>query len=248
MSKVAYDFTGENFVVTGASSGIGRQVARELAESGACVLAVGRSPERLEALKSETPSRIFTASLDVCDSESLEQAIAGFVAEHGKLNGGVHAAGISDITPLRNFDRGRAHEIMDVSFWAGIDLLRLITRVKYSNPGTSTVLFSSHYTISPGRGMFAYTAAKSAVNTAVKCAAKEICAKRHRVNSVLPGWVETSMTESFESSPVIEALKATHLLGTGKPEDVSGLVLFLLSSASSWITGSNIVIDGGSST
>ena len=245
MSKVVYDFTGENFAVTGASSGMGRQIARELAESGACVLAIGRNPERLEELRLESPAKIFTASLDVCDSESLEQAIAGFVAEHGKLHGGVHAAGISDITPLRSFDRDRAHEIMNVSFWAGIDLLRLITKAKYGNPGTSTVLFSSEYSLSPAKGMFAYAAAKSAVNTAVKCAAKEICAKKHRVNSILPGWVETSMTGAFEASPEIEAVRARHLLGTGKPENVSRMVLFLLSDAASWITGTNISVDGG---
>ena len=248
MSRVIYDFTGDNFVVTGASSGIGQQIARELADSGACVLAIGRNSERLEALKAESPEHIFSASLDVCDSEALEKAIADFVAEHGKLSGGVHAAGISDITPLRSYDHDRAHEIMNVSFWAGIDLLRLITKAKYSNPGTSTVLFSSEYSLHPAKGMFAYAAAKSAVNTAVKCAAKEICAKKHRVNSVLPGWVETGMTGAFEASPEIEAVRARHLLGTGRPENVSGLVLFLLSSASSWITGSNIVIDGGSST
>ena len=246
MSRVIYDFTGDNFVVTGASSGIGRQIARELADSGAKVLAIGRNSERLEALKAESPEHIFSASLDVCDSETLEKAIADFVAEHGKLSGGVHAAGISDITPLRSYDNERAHEIMNTSFWAGMKLLQLITKAKYGNPGTSTVLFSSGYSLQPAKGMFAYGAAKAAVNTAVKCAAKEICAKKHRVNSIIPGWVETGMTGSFEVSPEIEAVRASHLLGTGKPENVSKMVLFLLSSAASWITGTNVVVDGGS--
>ena len=245
MSRIVYDFTGENFVVTGASSGIGRQVARELAQAGACVLAVGRNSERLGELRAESPERIFTASLDVCDEEALEGAVAGFVAEHGKLSGGVHAAGISDMTPLRSYDNARAHEIMNVSFWAGMHLLQLITRAKYGNPGTSTVLFSSEYSLHPAKGMFAYAAAKSAVNTAVKCAAKEICAKKHRVNSILPGWTATSMTEQFEASPEIEAVIASHLLGIGKPEYISRVVLFLLSDASSWITGSNVIVDGG---
>ena len=248
MSKVAYDFMGEKFVVTGASSGIGRQIARELAESGACVLAIARNTERLEALRNENPSHIFTAALDVCDSAALEQAVAGFVAEHGKLNGGVHAAGISAVTPVRGYDEEIAHEIMNVSFWAGVNFLRLITRAKYGNPGTSTVLFSSGYSLNPGKGMFAYSAAKSAVNTAVKSAAKEICAKKHRVNSVIPGWVETSMTGAFETSPDIEAIIANQLLGTGKPEYISKMVLFLLSDASCWITGSNVVVGCGSST
>ena len=248
MSRIIYDFTSENFVVTGASSGIGRQVARELAEAGAHILAVGRNSERLEELRAESPEHIFTSSLDVCDQEALEGAVAGFVAEHGKLSGGVHAAGINSVTPLRSYDSETAHSIMNVSFWAGMHLLQLITRAKYGNPGTSTVLFSSEYSLHPAKGMFAYAAAKSAVNTAVKCAAKEICTKKHRVNSILPGWTATSMTGQFEASPEIEAVIARHLLGIGKPEYVSKVVLFLLSDASCWITGSSIVVDGGSST
>ena len=246
MSKVIYDFSGENYVVTGASSGIGRQIALELSQSGACVLAIGRNPERLEALRNEYPGNIFTASLDVCDDSALEGAVAGFVESHGKLSGGVHAAGVNAVTPIRAYDRDTAHKIMDVSFWAGIHLLQLVTRAKYGNSGTSTVLFSSGYSISPAKGMFAYSAAKSAVNTAVKCVAKEICAKHHRVNSIIPGWVITNMTGQFEQTSDIDSVLARHLLGTGKPENISRMVLFLLSSGASWITGSNIVVDGGS--
>ena len=248
MSRVIYDFSGENYVVTGASSGIGRQVAVELAQSGAMVLSIGRNSERLEALRSEQPRRIFTASLDVCDDSALENAVSEFVEAHGKLSGGVHAAGVNAVTPLRTYDRETARKIMNVSFWAGIHLLQLVTRAKYGNPGTSTVLFSSGYSISPAKGMFAYSAAKSAVNTAVKCAAKEICSKHHRVNSIIPGWVITNMTGQFEQSSDIDSVLSKHLLGPGKPENVSKMVLFLLSSASSWITGSNIIVDGGSST
>lgn len=245
MSKVIYDFTGERFVVTGASSGIGRQIAHELAESGAEVLAIGRNLERLEALRTEFPKNIFTASLDVCDFEALEKTIAEFVASHGKLDGGVHAAGIGDLTPVRSYDKEKARQIMDTSFWAGMDLLQLITKAKFGNEGTSTVMFSSVSALTCEKGQFAYSSAKSAVNIAVRCAAKELAHKKHRVNSVLPGWVITHMTQQdcmFNDSDMI---LSKHLLGAGKPEYVSKLVLFLLSDASCWITGSNIVIDGG---
>lgn len=245
MSRIIYDFTGESFVITGASSGIGRQTALDLADSGAYVLSIGRNTERLEALRNDSPEHIFTASLDVCDSDSLEGAIAAFVEAHGKLSGGVHAAGISAITPLRAYDKDTAQAIMNTSFWAGMELLRLITKAKYSKPGTSTVLFSSCYSISPAKGMFAYAATKSAVNSAVKCAAKEICAKNHRVNSIIPGWIDTPMTGQFEVSGDVNAVLSKHLLGPGRPEYISKAVLFLLSDASSWITGSNIVVDGG---
>lgn len=245
MSRIIYDFTCESFAVTGASSGIGRQTALDLADSGACVLAIARNTERLASLKTESPEHIFTASLDVCNSDSLEGAIAAFTESHGKLSGGVHAAGISAVTPFRSYDTDTAHSIMNTSFWAGIEFLRLITKAKYGKPGTSTVLFSSCYSISPAKGMFAYAAAKSAVNTAVKSAAKEICSKNHRVNSIIPGWIDTPMTGQFEAGNEINSVLSRHLLGTGKPEYISKTVLFLLSEASCWITGSNIVVDGG---
>ena len=105
MSKVNFDFTGENYVVTGASSGMGRQVALELAQAGAKVLAIARREDKLLELQAECEGRIFIAPLDVCDGEKLETAIKVFVEAHGKLSGGVHAAGITNITPLKSYDK-----------------------------------------------------------------------------------------------------------------------------------------------
>lgn len=245
MSKVTFDFTDERYVVTGATSGMGREVALELAVSGAKVLAIGRNAESLNKIHSEFPDKVFPARLDVCDRSALEEAIKVFVAEHGKLNGAVHAAGISGITPIRSFGSDIAKEIMDISFWAGMDLLQLVTKAKYGLTGTSTVLFSSVCAFSHEKGMFAYAATKEAVNAGIRSAAKEICAKKHRVNTIVPGWVKSPMTEQAGELANTDSFFSKHLLGAGKPDNVSGVVLFLLSEKSSWITGSNIVVDGG---
>lgn len=245
MGQIKFDFTGERYVVTGASSGMGREVASELADSGAEVLALGRNIDRLSALENEYPKNIFSRSIDVCDADSLEEAVSWFTGTHGKLNGGVHAAGISDITPFRDYDSESAKRIMDVNFWAGMNLLKLITRSKYGNSGTSTVLFSSVASVSPAKGMFAYAASKAALDSAVRSIAAEISSKNHRVNTVLPGWVITPMTEKLSVSANVSSILSKYLLGPGKPEDVSAMVLFLLSDASRWITGSSIIIDGG---
>ena len=131
MSRVVFDFTGENFVVTGASSGMGRQVAVELATAGANVLAIARNEARLQELQAQYPANISVAALDVCDSEKMENAIKDFVKEHGKLHGGVHAAGITDITPLKSYDKDKAHKIMDVNFWAGAIFLQYATKREF---------------------------------------------------------------------------------------------------------------------
>ncbi len=245
MSKVLFDFTDERYVVTGATSGMGREVALELAASGAKVLSIGRNVESLIKIQSEFPDNVFPAQLDVCNSTELEEAIKAFVIEHGKLNGAVHAAGISEITPVKNYDVISAKQIMDISFWAGMKLLSLVTKVKYGLAGTSTVFFSSVCAYSHERGMFAYGASKAAIDSGIRSAAKEICGKGHRVNSIVPGWVKTPMINQAGVLADTDAFFELHLLGPGEAKDVTGMVLFLLSNRAKWITGSNIVVDGG---
>ena len=245
MGQISFNFSGERYVVTGASSGMGRKVALELASSGADVLALGRNEERLQSLYQLNPEHIVIESVDVCNTKKMEDVIASFVTKHGKLKGGVHAAGIMGLTPLRSIDVNQAKKIMDVSFWAGISLLRLITKAKYGERGTSTVLFSSVCAESAEKGMLAYAATKAAINSGVRSVAKEVASKGHRVNSILPGWVISPMTDAASETTEVKNIFDKHPLGAGNPEDVSGMVLFLLSNQASWITGSNVVVDGG---
>ena len=110
---------------------------------------------------------------------------------------------------------------------------------------TSIVLFSSVAASSHEKGTFAYAAAKAALNGAMGSIAKEICSKGHRINTVMPGWVsDTMLTSEFNDYMDKEAYNK-HLLGLGKTDDVSDVVLFLLSDSARWITGTNIVVDGG---
>ena len=245
MSRVKFDFEGENFVVTGASSGMGRQVALELAQAGAKVLAIARRKDKLLELQADCADGIFIAPLDVCDSEKLESAISGFVEAHGKLSGGVHAAGITNITPLKAYDKIQARKIMEVNFWAGMDFFQLIMKKRYSNEKASFILFSSVAAVYSPKGMFAYSASKAAVESALRSISKEISVRGQRINSVVPGWVETGMTDEWGSISNKSELVANEILGVGMPEDVSGMVLFLLSDRARWITGTSIAVDGG---
>ena len=245
MSNVKYDFRGLRYVVTGASSGIGRQIALELAESGALVLCVARRECELKELKSMYPDFIEYASCDVNNKEKLELAISSFVKNNGKINGCVHAAGISSITPIKMFDEDLAHDIFDTSFWAGINLIQICTKNKYCEDGTSNVVFSSSYAFNPAKGMFAYSGAKAALNAAVKSIAKEISNKRHRINAIAPGWVKTNMTDNAIEVANTSCIFDKMLLGLGDPKDISGVVLFLLSDRAKWITGTNMIVDGG---
>ena len=238
MKQVTFNFTGKNFIVTGASSGMGRQIALELAEAGAKVLAIARRESELQKLQALYPECIVPASLDVCDEEKL-------VNQFGKIDGAVHAAGISKLTPLRAYDKNEAEQIMDVSFWAAIKLMQIATKVKYSNIGASFLAFSSVRATHTDKGLFAYASAKAAIKTAMKTFAKETANRKLRVNVISPGWVNTNMTRGLEETHNLSEVNNSSLLGYGNPEDVSGMVLFLLSDRAKWITGTDIIVDGG---
>ncbi|MBO4779502.1 MAG: SDR family oxidoreductase, partial [Selenomonadaceae bacterium] len=191
--SVTFDFTGKNFVVVGASSGIGRQTTLELSQSGANVLAIGRNLERLNALRSSSPvslvkhpPKIFTEQLDVtiATPDDWIQVLSNFTSAVGRINGGVYTAGIWGLTPLTSFDPVLAKNIFDTSFWGAVNFIQSATRKKFSDGGASFVLMSSIAGDFAGKSLFAYSAAKAAVQAAVKSFAKEIIRGKHRINSV----------------------------------------------------------------
>ena len=245
MSNITYNFSNQNFVVTGASSGMGRQVVLELAQAGANVLAIARGKEALIDLQQQYPEKIVISSIDVCDEVNMEKSIEKFVTDKGKLDGGVHAAGISGLTPIKSFDEEYARRIVDVSFWAGAKLIQICSKVKNSNSGASFILFSSVRSQKTDKGLFAYAGAKAAMQIAVKTFAKEFSKRKLRVNTISPGWVITNMTDKLGETNNLDEVNQNHILGIGMPEDISGVVLFMLSDRSKWMTGSNIVVDGG---
>ena len=251
MRDVQFHFENKNFVVVGASSGMGRQIALDLAESGAQVLAVARNEKRLEEVRLRYPQQVMIASLDVlsADRAAWDHVLVPFVEKRGKCHGGVYTAGISDMTPLRMYDEEIARRIVDTSFWGMTRFIQSLAKKKYASEGSSFVVFSSTAAYCGNKGQFAYSAAKGAVQTAVRSLAKEICKDRHRINSISPGWVASDMTKkSIEELGEIRPAEtfAQYLLGLGKPDDISGMALFLLSDAARWITGTDVVVDGGS--
>lgn len=245
MGNVTFDFTGKNFVVTGASSGMGRETVMELAASGACVLALARRAEKLEELRLQYPAKIRIASADVRSIDAMKTSVEAFVKENGKLDGGVHAAGITGITALRAYDEETAHAIVDTSFWGAVNFMQICSKAKLSNSAASYVLFSSIDASEGLKGKFAYSAAKAAVNTAAKSFAKEIARRKQRVNTIMPGWVDTDMTRESADTTDVQMILDRELLGAGKPADVVGLILFLLSDRAAWMTGAHIPVDGG---
>lgn len=236
---VFFDFKGKNFVVTGAGSGIGCQLMQELLSAGATVLAVSRHLQQHKALLRRYDGRLFFAEIDVNQQELLEAAVADFVGRCGKVDGSVHAAGMAAMLPMNVWNKERAQALMDVNVWAGMSLLKILSKKKYSNEGMSHVFISSVSAHKGQKGLSDYAASKGAVESMVRCAAQELAGKKQRVNSVCFGWIETKMTKDREN------ILPENLLGPGSTADAAGILLFLLSDRAAWITGSNFVVDGG---
>lgn len=250
MQEIQFNYQGKNFVVVGASSGMGKQIALELAQAGANVLCLARRVEIMEQMKSEQGAgKIIPAFVDVmaATSKDWDAIIKNFVGEHGKINGGVYTAGVGGVAAFRNWNADYAKRVMDTSYWGLLRFLQSTTKKRFAFDGSSFVAFSSSAAYSANQGQMLYASAKSAVQTAVRIIAKEVSPNKIRINSISPGWImNTEMaTQHAEEFGVPKESSQAFILGEGTVEKVSGMVLFLLSDRADWITGTDIVVDGG---
>lgn len=241
------------YLVTGASSGLGRAIALKINELGGRVIAVARDVERLRQTKlaSKYSENLITVTRDLSSNmDDLPSWVLGIAKEHGKLKGMVLSAGIQQTIPLQAFSVEEAKTLFDINYFANIALTRGFCD-KRSNigVGSSVIFLSSISSIRGVKGLLNYGASKGAVNSAVKAIALEVAKQGIRINSLLVGYVATEMLNELWSNyeGKKEEIEDQYPLGLGKTEDVANYVCFLLSDKARWITGSNVVMDGGAS-
>ena len=242
-----YSLEGKTVLVTGASSGIGRATAIECSKLGAKVVITARHEERLK----ETLSALEGDGhqLILCEMTS-DDDLTNLVETVPVLDGLVCNAGINKLVPIRQLKAEDLNHIFEVNTFSSIILLQKLMKKKKLAEDASVVYTSSISGIGAAAvGESMYIASKGALSAFVKAAALECSKKGIRINAVCPGMVKTEMSDAYDlNEGDNEDLKNYPLGRYANPVDIAWAIIYLLSNASSWVTGTNLVIDGGLTT
>ena len=236
-------------LITGASSGIGKECAISCSKMGATIILVARNEERLRSVMAELEGdNHLYFSLDITEYNKIESIVKESVEKLGKLDGFIHSAGIELTKPLNVMNSADYEKLFSVNVIAGFEFAKMITKKKYSNNGASLVFIASIMGVVANSALVGYCSSKGALISGVRSLALEYASRKIRFNTLSPGYIETEMmknvSKKLDETELIN-IKKEFPLSLGKPEDIANACIYLLSDASKWVTGTNLIVDGG---
>jgi 3-oxoacyl-[acyl-carrier protein] reductase len=242
--------TGKVAVVTGASRGIGRAIAVDLAKSGADLALFGRDTAALEETVAACRAarkdvRANRYAVDAANEAQTSETIAGVLAEFGKIDIAIANAGQSIDGLILRFKSADLDRLLDVNLKSAFYLSAAVSKPMVKARGGAIVFVSSIVGVAGNAGQSAYSATKAGLLGLTKSLAKELGSRNVRVNAVAPGLIETDMTAAMPEAARAHYLQTIALGRAGTPADVAGAVTFLASDAARYVTGQTIVVDGG---
>lgn len=239
-----FSLEGKTIMVTGASSGIGRSIAAVCSKMGAKIVINGRNIEKLnETSRLMADDSSIIMSGDLTDVESLTTLVEALP----QLDGVVHCAGLGQRLPCKDIVSSDVDKVMNVNFKAPVMLQAEILRKKRMNKAASIVFIASIASWSPSFGNSVYSASKGAIISYANCLALELAPRKIRVNCISPAmvWTDLIYNDAVDIDQLKEDEMTYPLKRYGQPEDIANLAVYMLSDASSWMTGSNVNITGG---
>lgn len=241
--------TGKNALVTGASRGIGREIALTLAKKGANV-AVNFSGNRDKANEVVTEieqmgSKAVAIQANVANADEVTGMVKETISTFGSLDILVNNAGITRDTLLMRMKEADWDDVININLKGVFNCTKAVTRQMMKQRSGRIINMASVVGIAGNPGQANYVAAKAGVIGLTKSSARELAARNITVNAVAPGFIETDMTGELSDDMKSEMLKGIPLGRPGKPEDVASLVSFLASDESSYMTGQTFNVDGG---
>jgi NAD(P)-dependent dehydrogenase (short-subunit alcohol dehydrogenase family) len=244
-----FSLEGKRILITGASSGLGRECAIRCSYSGATVIITGRDKSRLrETFDNLLPGKHSLFEIDLSEFDSYEKKLSDAMKDYVTVEGFIHSAGVEMTLPINMMKPMHFQSLFNINVISGFEICRILLKRKHFSVNSSLVFIASIMGILGQPGKIGYCSSKGALVNGVKSMALELAPKGIRANSILPAICRTKMSEELLSNLTDEAKNAVlkmHPLGLGEPEDVALAAVYLLSDASRWVTGSELVIDGG---
>lgn len=245
-----FSLENKTILITGASSGIGRQCAIDCSKMGAKIVAIARNQERLnETLTMLEGEGHRSYTYDFSNSEGIADLVSVIVTECGCVDGLIYAAGIEKTMPFKLLKQADYMSIFNVNTIGALEMAKQVSSIKNFNKEGGSIIFIASITAIISRGgTAAYTASKGALVSTARVMATELAYRKIRVNCISPGTVMTPLMQNYLSTLSEEDCKkriSGFPLGIGETTDVSNSCIYLLSDASRWVTGQNLIVDGG---
>lgn len=238
----------QRFLVAGASSGIGKEVALLLNQNGATVIGIARNKEALDTLKNEAafPENMHTEKKDLVQNVSdLPAFVKKLKDKYGKFQGLVFCAGTGQVKPVRAIELDEVRATLEVNFFAPYMMAKAFTdRRIHNGAGSSCVFIGSVAGQRCDKGQSVYAGSKAALVASIKSIAKECASQGVRFNSVSPSAIKTPLLQLTDPQALAEQEKL-YPMGMGEVSDVGNIIVYLLSEKAKWITAQNYIVDCG---
>ena len=240
-----FDLEGKKALITGASGGIGKEIAKVLIEHNAEVCVSGRNHEELNALKKSLGKKCHVVTCDLSKKDEIIELIKKADEFMGYIDILVNNAGITKDNIFLRMSENEWEDVLNVNLNSTFNILKLITKGMVKRKYGRIINISSVVGVTGGAGQVNYSASKAGLIGLTKSLSQEIATRNITVNCIAPGFIETPMTEKLDDKRKDAILNSIPMNRIGKPKDLSSAIIFLASQESSYITGQTLHINGG---
>ena len=240
-----FNLEGRKALITGASGGIGKEIAKVLIEHNAEVCISGRNIEELNALKESLGKKCFIVACDLSKKEEIVELVKKSDDLLGHIDILINNAGITKDNIFLRMSENEWEDVLSVNLDSTFSILKLITKGMVKRKYGRIINISSIVGVTGGAGQVNYSASKAGLIGLTKSLSQEIATRNITVNCIAPGFIETPMTEKLEVKRKDAIISSIPMNRIGTPKDLSSAIIFLASQESSYITGQTLHINGG---